>query len=91
MTCVTDDAGILTGIITDGDLRRHLVTPEGLTTLTARDLMTPTPHTIGESTLAAQALHLMEERRVTSLVVVDEQRQILGVLHLHDLWRTELF
>ena len=91
MTCVTDGAGILTGIITDGDLRRHLVTPEGLTTRTARDLMTPTPHTIGESSLAAQALHLMEKRRVTSLVVVDDQRQVLGVLHLHDLWRTELF
>lgn len=91
MTCVTDGAGILTGIITDGDLRRHLVTPEGLTTRTARDLMTPTPHTISESSRAAQALHLMEKRRVTSLVVVDDQRQVLGVLHLHDLWRTELF
>ena len=91
MTCVTDGAGILTGIITDGDLRRHLVMPEGLTTRTARDLMTPTPHTISESSLAAQALHLMEKRRVTSLVVVDDQRQVLGVLHLHDLWRTELF
>ena len=84
-------AGILTGIITDGDLRRHLVRPEGLSTRTARDLMTPTPHTISESSLAAQALHLMEKRRVTSLVVVDDQRQVLGVLHLHDLWRTELF
>ena len=91
MTCVTDDAGSLLGIITDGDLRRHLVTPGGLVTQTARDLMTPTPHTIAESALAAQALLLMEERRVTSLVVIDEHRLVLGVLHLHDLWRTELF
>ena len=65
--------------------------PEGLATRTARDLMTPTPLTIAESALAAQALHLMEERRVTSLVVVDEHRHVLGVLHLHNLWRTELF
>jgi arabinose-5-phosphate isomerase len=91
MTCVTNDTGSLTGIITDGDLRRHLVMPEGLATRTARDLMTPTPLTIAESALAAQALHLMEERRVTSLVVVDEHRRVLGVLHLHNLWRTELF
>ena len=91
MTCVTDDAGSLLGVITDGDLRRHLVTPGGLATQTARDLMTATPYTIEESALAAQALHLMEERRVTSLVVIDEHRLVLGVLHLHDLWRTELF
>ena len=90
MTCVTDETGTLTGIITDGDLRRHLANPEGLAGRTAADLMTPSPRTISETALAAQALNVMETHRVTSLIVVDERRRVLGVVHLHNLWRTEL-
>ena len=54
-------------------------------------LMTDTPRTIGPDMLAAEALQLMETYRITSLVVVDPDKRPLGVLHLHDLWRTELF
>jgi arabinose-5-phosphate isomerase len=91
MTCVARRDGTLAGIITDGDLRRKLSNPAALINQTAEVLMTATPHTIVESMLAVQALNLMESERVTSLIVVDESRRIRGALHLHDLWRTELF
>ena len=90
MTCVTTEGGTLMGIITDGDLRRCLSERADLMALTAADIMTRSPFTITGSALAAQALNLMEERRVTSLVVVDDNL-LSGVVHLHDLWRTELF
>ena len=91
MACVVDDDGRLAGIITDGDLRRHLAGAAGLTGKRARDLMTGNPVTIGPTTLAVEALNRMESRRITSLIVVDDDRHPLGVIHLHDLWRTELF
>ena len=53
--------------------------------------MTTSPRTIEPTTLAAQALQMMEAHRITSLVVVNSDQHIEGVLHLHDLWRTELF
>ena len=93
MTCVTDPdgPGALLGVITDGDLRRQLSAKTDLMELTAADVMTTTPITITPSVLAAEALNLLEEHRVTSLAVVDDARRLAGVVHLHDLWRTELF
>ena len=92
MTCVTDEQGVLEGLITDGDLRRHLFAGADLLSLTAADIMTRSPITIERAVLAVQALNLMEERRVTSLIVTDPgSRRVAGVVHLHDLWRTELF
>ena len=91
MACVVDGDGRIAGIITDGDLRRHLAGTWSLAGMTARDLMTPEPVTIGPSALAVEALNRMENRRITSLIVVDERRRPLGMVHLHDLWRTELF
>ena len=91
MTCVTDEQGVLEGLITDGDLRRHLFAETDLLSLTAADIMTRFPITIDRAILAVQALNLMEERRVTSLVVTDPGNRVAGVVHLHDLWRTELF
>jgi arabinose-5-phosphate isomerase len=91
MTCVTAGADELTGIITDGDLRRQLAEPEGLLTRSAADIMTPSPLTIPRSALAVEALRLMETQRVTSLIVVDDRQRIAGIVHLHDLWRTDLF
>ena len=91
MTCVTDEQGVLEGLITDGDLRRHLFAETDLLSLTAADIMTRFPITIDRAILAVQALNLMEERRVTSLVVADPGNRVAGVVHLHDLWRTELF
>jgi arabinose-5-phosphate isomerase len=91
MTCVADGDGRLLGIITDGDLRRHMNRSNGILELTANDVMTRGPVTIPRSTLAAEALNLMEQRKITSLVVVDGDQRIGGVVHLHDLWRTEMF
>jgi len=90
MTCVLGEDGRLAGIITDGDLRRHM----GLADLLAQPaaaVMTSGPQTIGRSMLAVQALALMEQRKITSLVVVDGDAHAEGVLHLHDLWRTQMF
>jgi len=59
--------------------------------MTAGDVMTHGPVAIGPDTLAAEALNVMEQRKITSIVVVDgEPRRVVGVVHLHDLWRTEL-
>ena len=91
MTCVLDAAGRLAGVITDGDLRRQLLAGRPLSARAAGDVMSTSPRTIAASTLAAQALHLMEAHRITALVVVDGGRRVEGVVHLHDLWRTELF
>jgi arabinose-5-phosphate isomerase len=91
MTCVVDDSNSLVGIITDGDLRRHMIAQPNILAMQAGDLMTKRPIVIDPSTLAAQALLIMEQRKITSLVVTDHQLHVLGVLHLHNLWRTELF
>lgn len=91
MTCVVEANRVLLGIITDGDLRRHMERTSQILLLEARDVMTPEPVTVGPDTLAVEALNLMEERKITSLVVVDDrERAVAGVVHLHDLWRTEM-
>jgi signal-transduction protein with cAMP-binding, CBS, and nucleotidyltransferase domain len=88
MTCVADDRDRLLGIVTDGDLRRHMAT--GRTSSASRRRRDDAhPVTVNGSTLAAQAIHIMEERKITSLVVVGSDGSIEGVVHLHDLWRTE--
>jgi len=91
MTCVVDEAGVLVGIITDGDLRRHMMT-KGASLLErhASDVMTPRPITITGAMLAVEAIRILEERKITSLVVVDSKQHVDGVVHLHDLWRTQM-
>jgi arabinose-5-phosphate isomerase len=90
MTCVVDASGRLAGIVTDGDIRRQLTAGSNPLTQTAGDIMTRTPVTIDRHLLAVEALRLMEERKITSLVVVDGDRVVEGVVHLHDLWRTNM-
>lgn len=90
MTCVIDAAGRLLGIVTDGDLRRFMATRADLLASRAQDVMTPRPVTIQRGALAAEAIHVMEARKITSLVVTDPQGLVEGVVHLHDLWRTEM-
>ncbi|OYX00365.1 MAG: KpsF/GutQ family sugar-phosphate isomerase, partial [Caulobacter vibrioides] len=80
---VVDDAGLLAGMITDGDLRRHM---DGLLGHTAGEVMTHAPLTIGPGALAAEALKVMNERRITVLFVVEGGRPV-GILHVHDLLR----
>jgi arabinose-5-phosphate isomerase len=90
MTSVVDGEGHLAGIITDGDLRRRMAVTPDIQGLTARDVMTSHPITITPDTLAVEALALLEQRKITSVVVIDGDRRVEGVLHLHDLWRTEM-
>jgi arabinose-5-phosphate isomerase len=91
MTTVADASGRLLGVVSDGDLRR-LMERHGPKTLELRaeECMTRAPVTISSRELGTRALDLMEARRITSLVVVDERGAVLGVVHLHDLWKTEM-
>ena len=91
MTCVSDGRGVLLGVITDGDLRRHVAAGGNLLQRLAAEIMTRRPATIRRGTLATEALRVLEERKITSVVVVDEGQVIQGVVHLHDLWRTDMF
>jgi arabinose-5-phosphate isomerase len=90
MTTV-QELGLLRGVISDGDLRR-LLEREGGAALSkaAGEAMNARPKTIASSELAAKALAILEERKITSLVVVDAQGKVEGVVHLHDLWGVEL-
>ena len=97
MTCVVGDRDELLGIITDGDLRRHMVKTPQFLDQTAADVMTRTPVTVRPGMLAAEALNVMEQCKITVLVVVEDVAgaagslgRVAGVVHLHDLWRTEL-
>jgi arabinose-5-phosphate isomerase len=91
MTTVTDERGILVGVISDGDLRRLLQKASDPLKLPAGCVMSGNPKTIFESELATVALAKMEKMKITSLVVVDAENLVIGVIHVHDLWRTELF
>ena len=91
MTCVIDGEGSLVGVVTDGDLRRRVLTCNAPLQGVAADAMTPSPPTIGPEELASRALGLMEEKKITSLPVTDESNKLVGVIQIHDLWRTELF
>jgi arabinose-5-phosphate isomerase len=88
MSCVVDEQSRLAGIITDGDLRRRMSDGTNILSLAAGDIMTRKPVTVSPDTLAAEALHLLETRKITSIVVVDEGTVVQGVVHLHNLWRT---
>jgi arabinose-5-phosphate isomerase len=90
MSCVVDDAHHLLGIITDGDLRRHMTNGTNILSRRASDVMTRRPVTVSPETLAPEALHVLEQRKITSIVVVDVANVVQGVVHLHDLWRTQM-
>lgn len=92
MTCVIDKDENLLGIITDGDLRRALQKyRRDFLRKKARDCMTASPLTIDKDDLATKALHLMEENKITSLIIQNKKGKLEGIIHLHDLWRTEMF
>jgi arabinose-5-phosphate isomerase len=82
--------GRVAGIITDGDLRRLFLKGVDFAKARASDCMTAHPLCIDGDKLAVEALKIMEDRAVTSLVVADGQNRLRGLLHLHDLWRTEM-
>jgi len=91
ITAVTDDQNTLIGCISDGDLRRLLEKDDDLLRSTAATCMNPRPQTIEGTELASAALHVMEEHRITSLFVKDQEGYLEGIVHLHDLWGLELF
>lgn len=91
ITAVTDEAGRLVSCISDGDLRRLLEQDEHLLDRTAGECGHTSPRVISGDELAAAALREMEENRITSLFVCDEAGHLEGIVHLHDLWRLELF
>ncbi|MEE8522368.1 MAG: KpsF/GutQ family sugar-phosphate isomerase [Thermoanaerobaculia bacterium] len=91
ITAVTDADGILAGCISDGDLRRWLERGDELMDRPAAECMHRGAHTIDRAELASAALRQMEDHRITSLFVCDPSRRLEGIVHLHDLWRLELF
>jgi arabinose-5-phosphate isomerase len=92
LAAVTEAGGKLLGIITDGDLRRVMQRRrENVLDLSALDCMTRNPVTLAGSELAATALRVMEDRKITSVLIVDGAGRLEGVLHIHDLWTLQLF
>jgi arabinose-5-phosphate isomerase len=92
LTAVTEKNGRLLGIVTDGDLRRMMLkSKENVLELTAADCMTRTPTTLPKTELAASALRVMEEKKITSVLSVDSGGRLEGVVHIHDLWTLQLF
>jgi len=91
LTTVTEKDGTLLGIISDGDLRRQMER-HGYSLLDreAAECMTPEPVLVDRRELATTALDLLESRKITSLLVTDARGRVEGVLHLHDLWKTEM-
>jgi arabinose-5-phosphate isomerase len=91
MTCIVDEKRRLIGVFTDGDLRRLMSRTPNVLALTAGEVMTPRPITIDRNLLAVEALRIMETHKITSVVVVDADRTLEGVVQIHDLWRTQMF
>jgi arabinose-5-phosphate isomerase len=91
MTAVVDDSTHVLGVFTDGDLRRALDRAADLRTTRIDQVMTAGPKSVLPSTLAAEAVHLMETHRITSLIVLDDGGELIGVLHVHDLLRAGVF
>lgn len=84
-TCVVNSKGILTGVITDGDLRRLLEKTLEIKNLVARDIMTKNPKVINEDILASFALQQMENFKITAMIVINDSSKPIGIVHLHDL------
>lgn len=92
LAAVVDADGRLLGIITDGDLRRVMQKrKENVLALSAADCMSVNPVTLPRTEFGAAALRLMEEKKITSVLVVDSEGKLEGVLHVHDLWTLQLF
>jgi arabinose-5-phosphate isomerase len=87
---VVRDRDRVAGIITDGDLRRLFMRGTDFAKAEAAACMTANPLCILEDKLAVEALKIMEDRAVSSLIVTDDNQRLSGLLHLHDLWRTEM-
>ncbi|MDE7355307.1 MAG: KpsF/GutQ family sugar-phosphate isomerase [Rikenellaceae bacterium] len=86
-TAVVDASGRLVGVITDGDLRRMLQRKVDISRLTASDIMTRSPKTVARGELAVKAFAIMEEKKITQLLVIDDNGSYCGIVHIHDILR----
>ncbi|HEX3398571.1 MAG TPA: KpsF/GutQ family sugar-phosphate isomerase [Steroidobacteraceae bacterium] len=91
MTAIVDESMHVLGVFTDGDLRRALDRAADLQATRMDQVMTLDPKSVRPTTLAAEAVHLMETHRITSLIVLDDARRLAGLLHVHDLLRAGVF
>lgn len=89
-TLVINDNGALAGILTDGDIRRTILSHKVTESLLVKDVMTKNPRTIKKDELAASALALMEKHSITSLAIVDENNRPIGLIHIHDLLKAKV-
>ena len=87
---IVDDAGRVLGVFTDGDLRRRIEAGFDLRTMSAEQLMTPGPRTIRDDVLAAEAVSLMEAHRITTLLIVDADAVLVGIVNTNDLMRAKV-
>lgn len=89
ITTVVEDNKLL-GVISDGDLRRLLLNRKDILSLTAAECMTTNPKTIAAGEFVMSALNIMEEKKITSLIVTTKSGEVEGIIHLHDLWGTQM-
>ncbi len=85
MTCIVNEHSKLVGILTDGDIRRTLITKGSLDGMQVHQIMSHSPITISEHTLATDAFKIMQQNAITSLIIIDEHTSPIGILHIHDL------
>ncbi len=85
LALIVDEKGLLSGILTDGDIRRNLIKYKNISNLKVTDAMTKSPKTVKAESYAASALHLMEKYSITALPITDENGKPLGIVHIHDL------
>lgn len=90
VTGVVDKAGKLVGVITDGDLRRHLRHMQDFFSQKGKNIMSKHPKTIGEEELAEKAIHIMEKHKITTLFITDKNFYPIGIIHLHDIIKTKI-
>ena len=87
MTTIVDNQGRLLGVFTDGDIRRVIDSKTDLSTAVIKDVMSSNPKTINQDILAAEALNIMEQSSITAVIVENEDKQPVGVVHMHDILR----
>jgi arabinose-5-phosphate isomerase len=87
MTTIVDDQGRLLGVFTDGDIRRVIDSKTDLSTALIKDVMSSNPKTINQDILAAEALNIMEQSSISAVIVENEDKQPVGVVHMHDILR----
>jgi arabinose-5-phosphate isomerase len=90
MTAILDPDGRIAGIFTDGDLRRTLEKPLDLRNVPIEQVMSARPRTIGPDRLAVEAVKLMEDHRISQVLVADEDNRLVGALNMHDLFRAKV-